>query len=760
VPEAYYKNPTANFPILLMLHGMGEKVWAPQDLSQLNLVRKYGPAMLIDQGQEFPFIVITPQCPFSSWSDVAINNFQTTVTKPGEFVNEIYDMMESRYRIDKSREYLTGISMGGADTYTYLSTNSNRIAAAIPISGWGNTTTACVTASQNIAIWAFQGGNDGAAGVQNIISAINGCKPAPSVPAKITVYPGMGHNVWDITYNNSGAGIAPDNIYNWLMRQSKSIATTPPPVNIPPVSNAGADKAITLPTNTITFSGTGTDKDGTIASYLWAQISGTSCTLTGANTSTLSVSALAAGSYAYTLTVTDNAGASAKDTVLLTVNSASKANVPPIANAGPDQTITLPTSTIALNGSGKDSDGTIASSLWSQVSGPACTLSNVTGATLTLSALTAGSYKFALVVTDNLGATGKDTVLLTVNPASKANTAPIANAGPDQTITLPTSTIALNGSGKDSDGTIASSLWSQVSGPACTLSNVTGTTLTLSALTAGSYKFALVVTDNLGATGKDTVMVTVNNMAQAVASGAGTGLYAEYFANQNLTGTPFTTEIDPTINFDWGNNAPITGMPVDLFSMRWTGKVVPNYTETYTFYNLSDGGIRIWVNGVLIIDNWTAHAAYTESTGTIAFQAGMSYDIKIEYYDTWYEASNKLSWSSAHQAKQIVPKESLYPANASLRMADAIGFEANSVLSAFPMPIKDIVYVNFSSTTSGEAEIKLLNDLAQVRFQTNVPVTSGNNTATLDVSQLGSGVYILVVNSADKTETTRVVITK
>jgi len=210
-------------------------------------------------------------------------------------------------------------------------------------------------------------------------------------------------------------------------------ASTPTPVA--PVANAGADKSITLPTNTTSLAGTGTDADGTIASYSWTKISGGSATLTNANTSTLSLSGLAAGSYAFRLTVTDNANYTGYDDVTVTVLSAPSAPVAPVANAGADKSITLPTNTLSLSGSGTDADGTIASYSWTKLSGGSATLSNGNTNTLSLSGLAAGSYTFRLTVTDNGNYTAYDDVNVTVNSAPAGSTVVFrVNAGSPNTV--------------------------------------------------------------------------------------------------------------------------------------------------------------------------------------------------------------------------------------------------------------------------------------------------------------------------------------
>ena len=278
--------------------------------------------------------------------------------------------------------------------------------------------------------------------------------------------------------------------------------------NIAPTANAGADQSITLPTNTVSLSGSGTDADGTISSYSWTKISGpASGTITNANTASTSVTGLVQGVYQYQLKVTDNDAATGLDIIQVTVNAA--ANVSPAANAGTDQSITLPTNSVSLTGSGTDGDGTIAGYAWTKISGPASgTITNANTASTSVTGLVQGVYQFQLKVTDNDAATALDTVQITVNAA---NIPPTANAGADQSITLPTNTVSLSGSGTDADGTISSYNWTKMSGPASgTITNTTSATTTVTDLVPGTYQFQLKVTDNDGATDLDTVQVTVN----------------------------------------------------------------------------------------------------------------------------------------------------------------------------------------------------------------------------------------------------------
>ncbi|MBK7558141.1 MAG: T9SS type A sorting domain-containing protein [Chitinophagaceae bacterium] len=280
--------------------------------------------------------------------------------------------------------------------------------------------------------------------------------------------------------------------------------------NIPPTANAGPDQTITLPTNTVSLSGSGNDPDGNITAYLWTKIAGpTAGTITNPNNAATTVTGLVQGVYRFELRVTDNNNAFGRDTVQITVNAAS--NIPPTANAGPDQTIILPTNVVIVSGSGTDPDGFITAYLWTKISGPANgTITNPNVAATSITGLVQGVYRFELRVTDNNGAFGRDTMQVTVN-AGATNTPPSANAGPDQTITLPTNTVILSGSGIDPDGFITAYLWTKVAGPAAgTITNPNSAATSVTGLVQGVYQFELRVTDNNNAFGRDTVQITVN----------------------------------------------------------------------------------------------------------------------------------------------------------------------------------------------------------------------------------------------------------
>lgn len=289
-----------------------------------------------------------------------------------------------------------------------------------------------------------------------------------------------------------------------------------PPVNQPPVVNAGPDQTVTLPAPA-SLTGAVTD-DGLpnppgVVTIAWSKVSGPG-TVTFANpgaavtTATFSV----AGAYVLRLTANDSA-LSASDDLAVTVNPA-PVNHAPVVNAGPDRTVTLPAAA-TLSGTVTD-DGLpnppgVVTISWSKVSGPGTvTFANPASAATTATFSVAGAYVLRLTGNDSaLSAT--DDVAVTVGAA--VNHAPVVNAGADQAITLP-STASLAGTVTD-DGlpnppAKVTTTWSKVSGPGTvTFANASSRTTTATFSTAGAYVLRLTANDGaLSAT--DDVAITVS----------------------------------------------------------------------------------------------------------------------------------------------------------------------------------------------------------------------------------------------------------
>jgi hypothetical protein len=142
--------------------------------------------------------------------------------------------------------------------------------------------------------------------------------------------------------------------------------------------------------------------------------------------------------------------------------------------------------------------------------------------------------------------------------------------------------------------------------------------------------------------------------------GNGMGLTAEYFGAMDLS-NPLLIRTDPTIDFNWSGTSPDPSVPPFQYSVRWTGQVLPLYSETYTFIFTADDGVRVWVNGQALIDAWFDQPA-TAWSGSIDLIAGQAADIRVEYYQNQGDAVARLEWQSASQSRQVVPQSQLFPA--------------------------------------------------------------------------------------------------
>ena len=137
------------------------------------------------------------------------------------------------------------------------------------------------------------------------------------------------------------------------------------------------------------------------------------------------------------------------------------------------------------------------------------------------------------------------------------------------------------------------------------------------------------------------------------------GLTATYYDNIDFTGGS-VTRVDPTVDFNWGTGGPAAGIAADTFSARWVGGVTPATSGTYTFFTQSDDGVRLWVNGQQVVNNWTDHSQ-TENSGTISLTAGVRYSIRMEFYERGGDAVARLLWSGPSTAKAVIPHPALNP---------------------------------------------------------------------------------------------------
>jgi len=148
-----------------------------------------------------------------------------------------------------------------------------------------------------------------------------------------------------------------------------------------------------------------------------------------------------------------------------------------------------------------------------------------------------------------------------------------------------------------------------------------------------------------------------------VGSGA-EGLLGQYYhtSGGGPPADPWETlvmeRLDPTVNFNWGDNSPDPSVEADNFAVRWTGEVEVPGSGSYTFYTQTDDGVRLWVNNELIIDNWAE--GNTSDNGGIELTGNRRYDIKLEIYENGGGARGELYWSGPGFARKVIPSRNLW----------------------------------------------------------------------------------------------------
>jgi len=302
------------------------------------------------------------------------------------------------------------------------------------------------------------------------------------------------------------------------------------------------------------------------------------------------------------------------------------------------------------------------------------TISPGANATFTFTATapgTVGSYAFAWKMVREgvqwFGGTASTTIAV-VNPLPTITTQPVSvTKNPGETATF---TVGATGA--------TSYQWKK---NGVNIAGATAATLTLANVQLSQAGFYSVSVSNAGGTVTSSSAQLVVTAA-ATAVGTGGGLRGLYYNNTDFSGLALS-RLDGTVNFDWAGGSPAGSIGADTFSVRWTGQVEPRYSQTYTFYTTTDDGVRLWVNGVLLVDYWAGQAA-TERSGTIALTAGQKYSIRLDYYENTGNAVAKLMWSSASQVKQIIPQSQLYRP---VPVLAAIGDQTVAVGQALSVPV-------------------------------------------------------------------------
>jgi len=195
------------------------------------------------------------------------------------------------------------------------------------------------------------------------------------------------------------------------------------------------------------------------------------------------------------------------------------------------------------------------------------------------------------------------------------------------------------------------------SGYAVRASNITSTSFTDSGLDdQTTYYYRVVGVDGAGNRFPSNEVV-----GTPLRIGTGSGLTGDYYNGTSLAGPVVLSRPDSVVDFNWGLGSPDALLPTDSFSVRWTGAVQAPITGDIVFSTNSDDGIRLWVDGRLLIDNWTGHGDTLNNSVPIRLQAGRKYEIKQEFFEASGYALIRLQWSYAGQARQVIPQTQLYP---------------------------------------------------------------------------------------------------
>jgi predicted peptidase len=197
IPKGYNESETDRWPLVIFLHGSGERG------TDINVVKKHGPPMLVEKNPAFPFIVISPQLPEES---TGVGEFWPILPLEAILVHAMKTL-----RVDPSRVYLTGLSLGGIATWDWGTAHPDHFAALAPVAAFGDPKKACN--AKDIPIWAFHGDHDDAVDTRGDFEMVDALKKCGATP-RLTIYPNTDHWSWVPAYNDPA-------LWMWLLEQRK-----------------------------------------------------------------------------------------------------------------------------------------------------------------------------------------------------------------------------------------------------------------------------------------------------------------------------------------------------------------------------------------------------------------------------------------------------------------------------------------------------------------------------------------------------------
>ena len=201
LPKDYEGRTRKRWPLILFLHGAGERG------TDISRVAMHGPPKMVKQGKEFSFIIVSPQCPANRrWDD--------------DLLLALLEEVAGNYKVDKSRVYLTGISMGGYGTWSLGLAHPEKFAAIAPICGGGDPVALLlanpkkVDSIKTLGVWAFHGVKDSVVKLEESQRMVEALKKFGCKEVELTIYPEAQHDSWTETYNNP-------KLYDWFLAHQR-----------------------------------------------------------------------------------------------------------------------------------------------------------------------------------------------------------------------------------------------------------------------------------------------------------------------------------------------------------------------------------------------------------------------------------------------------------------------------------------------------------------------------------------------------------
>ena len=229
--------------------------------------------------------------------------------------------------------------------------------------------------------------------------------------------------------------------------------------------------------------------------------------------------------------------------------------------------------------------------------------------------------------------------------------------------------------------------------------------------------------------------------------GQGTGLMGLYFNNDNGNFTrPLSAwRIDETLDFYWGQGTPFPpNVGADNFAVRWIGQLEPWRDGAYRFYLKGDDGVRLWIDGKLVIDSWVPSDGEVRVSMPVQLLAGRLYDIRAEMFEIAGEAELRLEWSLNDGGASIIPKTQLYP-EPYFSNNPSTAKDGPLLCQLSPNPFLNSALLQAFSTESLDLDVRIFDANGRQLRALDWYTEPGFNNLELGLDGLAAGMYFVQV---------------